>query len=213
MALAGDSILVTPGTGATVATHTVNAKEHQVVMVADDDGHVVGSKLAYVINIPSQVHVAVASTVHWDLFNADATLLVRVLSIRHVPDQVTAVATGVPFNWLLERTTSVGTGGAVITPWLPDTSQTVLDTDITCRSKPTGGATAGIDLRNHQSHGEETNVGNNIASSLGGTELIPEPLQDNRKGITLRQNQGIREVQVTNSALGNSAWVIVFTVE
>lgn len=213
MALAGDSILVTPGVGATVATHTVSAKEYQAIMLADDDGHIIGSKLAYVINIPSQVHVAVASTVHWDLFNADAALLVRVLSIRHIPDQVTAVATGVPFNWLLERTTSVGTGGSALTPWLPDTTQTALDTDITCRSKPSGGATASTDLINHQSHGEETNVGNNIASSLGGIELIPEPLRTSRKGITLRQNQGIREVQVTNSALGNSAWNITFTVE
>ena len=36
MTLAGDSILVTPGSGATVATHTVDSKEHQVVMQADD---------------------------------------------------------------------------------------------------------------------------------------------------------------------------------
>lgn len=43
MTASNDSILVTPGTGATVATHLVNSKEHQVVMVADEYGSIQGS--------------------------------------------------------------------------------------------------------------------------------------------------------------------------
>lgn len=38
MTQANDSITITPGTGATVATHMVNAKEHQVVVLADQTG-------------------------------------------------------------------------------------------------------------------------------------------------------------------------------
>lgn len=215
MTLANDSILVTPGSGATVATHLVNSKEYQTMMLADPDGHVRGSKPLYFFDIPSQVHVAVANTVHWDLFNADSTLLVRVVSIRQRPNITTAV-TGAAFDWLLERTTAVGTGGAAQTAWLPDTSQTALDADITCRSKPTSGATQSTDLRNYTIHSEETNAGSIIIASMGGLELLPPLLiapEYGAPGVLLRQNQGLRCVQVTNSAAGNTGWLISFTVE
>lgn len=212
MTLAGDSILVTPGTGATVATHTVSSKEHQVVMVADADGHIRGSKLVYSYYIASQVHVAAASTIHWDMFNADATVLVRVLSIKQIPNIVTAV-TGVATSWTFQRTTAVGTGGSAQTAWLPDTSQTALDADITCRSKPTGGATPGTALKGYAVHSEETNAGTMVLASLGGLELIPEALRDSGAGILLRQNQGLSVTQTTNSSAGNTGWEIVFSVE
>jgi hypothetical protein len=214
MALPNDSILVTPGSGATVATHLINGKECQVILNADEFGHILGSRDTYWYNIPSQVHVASANTIHWDLFNADAALLVRVISIRQIPDIVTAV-TGVAFSWKLARTTAVGTGGSALTALLADLSQTALDADITARSKPTGGATEGVILRNYTIHSEETNSGTIILASMGGLELIPQAIAppNNEHGILLRQNQGLRCVQITNSAAGNTGWLIVFTVE
>lgn len=214
MAVANDSILVTPGSGATVATHTVSSKEHQVVVLADEAGQIVGSRDTYFYNIPSQVHVNSASTVHWDLWNGDATLLVRIRSIKQIPNVTTAV-TGIVFDWLLERTTTIGTAGSAITAWLPDLSQTVLDADITCRSKPTGGAAASTDLINYSLSSEETNAATIMVASLGGLELVPEPLRTvgNEHGILLRPSQGIRCVQVTASLAGNTGWLIAFTVE
>jgi hypothetical protein len=217
MTVAGDSILVTPGSGATVATHTVASKEHQVVMNADESGHIIGSKPSYFYNIASQAHVNSASTVHWDLFNADAALIVRVLSILQIPNVTTAV-TGTVFDWLLERTTAVGTGGSAQTAWLADLNDTALDADITCRSKPTGGATQSTDLRNYSLSSEETAAATLQIAAQGGLELVPPPLLPvyaggNGKGIVLRQNQGIRCVQVTASIQGNTGWLIGFTVE
>lgn len=218
MAQANDSILVTPGSGATVATHLANSKEHQVMCIADEDGHILGSKNTYVFSIPSQVHVAAANTIHWDLFNADAALLVRVVSIKQIPNIVTAV-TGVAFDWQLFRTSAVGTGGTAQTAWLPDLSQTALDADITCRSKPTGGATtSGSSIKNYPLHSEETNAGTIIIASLGGLELVNQSLNGSldggaKHGILLRQNQGLKCVQVTNSAAGNTGWEITITVE
>lgn len=215
MTQANDSILVTPGSGATVATHLVNSKEHQVVCVADHLGHIRGSRNCFVVNIASQVFVNSANTVHWDLFNADASVIVRVQHYIHVPDMVTAVATGVATSWKLARTTAVGTGGSTVTPWPLDTNTTAqpaLDADITCRSKPTGGANEGTILRNYTTHGEETNTGTIVAASLGGIEMIPQAVRDHG-GIVLRQNQGLRAVQITSTALGNAGFVIVFTVE
>lgn len=214
MTQANDSILVTPGSGATVATHLVNSKEYQIVMAADESGHILGSRDAYFYNIVSQVHVAVANTVHWDLFNADATLLVRVQNVIQIPNITTAV-TGVVFDWKLARTTSVGTGGSAQTAWLPDLSQAALDADITCRSKPAGGAAEGVILRNYSLSSEETNAATIQIASQGGLELIPvtirPPVSEN--GLLLRQNQGIRCVQITSSAAGNTGWLIGFTVE
>lgn len=212
MTLAGGSA-ETGTAGEIIATHTVASKEHQVSMIADESGHILGSKPTYFALIPSQVHVAAANSVHWDLFNADAALVVRVLTILQIPNITTAV-TGVVFDWLLERTTAVGTGGTVITPWQSDTAQTALDADITCRSKPTGGATAGTDLRSYSISSEETNAATIQVASMGGLELIPFFLQPPYgNGLVLRQNQGIRCVQVTNSNAGNTGWLIGFTVE
>lgn len=212
MSLAGDSILVTPGSGATVATETVSAKEHQVVMLADKDGHIQYSKDVYFFDIPEQVHVAAASTVHWDLWNGDAAKLVRVISIRQRPGIVTAV-TGVAFAWILARTTEIGVAGVAQTAWLPDLSQTAMDADVTCRSKPTSGATAGTTLRSYSMHGEETNAGSMVIAAMGGLELVPPILGDGRAGILLRPSQGIRCLQNTNSAAGNTGWLITFTIE
>jgi hypothetical protein len=164
----------------------------------------------YVVNQAPLVHVASANTVHLDLFNAHASLVVRVLSFKHVPDMVDAV-TGVAFAWKLARTTAVGTGGSALTPALADTSDTALDAAITCRSKPTGGATEGTILENYQVHSEETNAATIMLASLGGLELVPPAMQ--AKGIVLRQNQGLRTVQITSSAAGYTGWWVVFTVE
>lgn len=216
MAQANDSILVTPGSGATVATHLVNSKEYQVMMPADSGGHIYGSKPIYGYTIASQVHVAAANTIHWDLFNADATLVVRVMSIRQIPNITTAV-TGVVFDWQIFRTSAVGTGGSAQTAWQQDTSDAALDADITCRSKPTGGATtSGGALFNYSLHSEETNASTITIASQGGLELVPSPLAADVRpieGIVLRQNQGLKVVQVTNSNAGNTGWRIVFTTE
>lgn len=212
MPAADSTIDVTPGTGASVAFEDIGGVDYQVVIPADFAGQLFGSRPLYVYDIPTQVHVASANTVHWDMFNADATFVVRVLSILHRPDMVTAV-TGVAFSWLLERSTAVGTGGSALTAVLPDLSQTALDADITARSKPTGGATASTDIRTYQIHSEETNAGSMVLASMGGLELIPPYLQTSGRGIVLRQNQGLRLVQVTNSAAGNSGFSIEFTVE
>jgi hypothetical protein len=214
---AGNALVVVQGTAADGVLVNLGANNDVTVTgtVSVDNFPGTSSGLEYVYNIPSQVHVAAANTVHWDMFNADATLVVRVMGIYQLPNIVTAV-TGVAFDWLLERTTAVGTGGTTITAWLPDTTQTALDADITCRSKPTGGATQSTDLRNYTIHSEETNAATQMMHMMmsgGVANLVPKMLMDSGTGIVLRQNQGIRCVQVTNSNAGNTGWCICFTVE
>ena len=202
--------------GDLIATFADASKEHQVFMQAGIDGHIAGSKALYLYSIAEQVHVAAASTIHFDIFNADAALLVRVLSIRQRPSIVTAV-TGAAFSWTFQRTTAAGTGGSAQTGFLVNTT-TALDADITCRSKPTGGATPGTAIRSYSVHSEETNVGVVAIASQGGLELIPGaalvlPGPYAERGILLSQNQGLSVTQTTNSNAGNTGWDILFTVE
>jgi hypothetical protein len=215
VALANDSILVTPGSGATVATHAAGGKEYQAMMLAQSDGQMAGSRLMYYYNIPSQVHVASANTVHWDLFNAHSSLIVRVMMIKQLPNITTAV-TGVVFNWDLARTTDVGTSGTPITAWLPDPAQTALNASITCRSKPTGGAAKSTVLLEYSIHGEETNAAMNMLAMMmagGVADLVPRDLREYERGIVLRQDDGIRVTQLNSSAAGNTGWLIGFSVE
>lgn len=217
MGAANDSCAVTAGSGTLIATHipTGASKEYQAIVPCRGSGQVLGTEPIYFYNIASQVHVNSANTVHWDLFNADASLIVRVLSIRQIPNITTAV-TGIVFDWLLERTTSVGTGGTAQTAWLADTvADAALDADITCRSKPSGGAAQSTDLFNYSLSSEETNAATIQIASQGGLELVPAPLlqMNGGKGIVLNPSQGLRCVQITASAAGNTAWLIGFTVE
>ncbi len=213
MGLPSDSILVTPGTGATVATHLVSSKEYQVIMAAHHNGSLYSDLPLYFYNIASAVHVAAASTLFVDMFNADAALVVRVFTIQPIVNLETAV-TGVGFEWQLLRTTTAGTGGTAQTAWLADTNDAALDADITCRLKASGGATASTSLRTIFTHSEETQAGNQLAGGgYGDFDMVPRILRDTGKGIVLRQNQGLRINQETNSAAGNTGWLIGFTVD
>lgn len=217
MTTANDSVIVTPGgSGATVATHLLSSKEYQAVVLANGGtGHIAGTELMYWYDLPEQVHVAAASTIHWDLFNAHASLVVRVLGIYQRPSIVTAV-TGVATNWSLDRTTSVGTTGTAQTARLADLSQTALDASITCRSKPGGGAASGVALRTYTIHSEETNAATQMMHMMaagGVANILPPMLAEPTAGLVLRQNQGVKCTQTTNSNAGNTGWCICFTVE
>lgn len=210
-----DSVQKAPdGTGVLIATHTPagQSKEHQVFTRSLPSGHLEGTEEQYFYSIVSSVHVAAASTLTWDLFNAHATLVCRVLLIQPIVNLETAVV-GVGFEWQLLRTTAVGTGGTAQTAWLADTSDTALNASITCRLKATGGATASTSLKSFYTHSEETQAGNQLAAGIYKTNVVPEPLVETGKGIVLRQNQGLRCNQETNSVAGNTGWLIGFTVE
>ena len=90
MSLPNDSIDVTPGTGAAVATQLVSSKEYQVVMLAMPDGHISGSLPQYRVICPAQA--VGANKVFLDFFNATGSgVSLRVLSAYCFVDNDTAV--------------------------------------------------------------------------------------------------------------------------
>lgn len=215
MTAANDSVAVTPGTGATIATHLAGGKEHQVVMLADEFGILKGSAAIYRLIVPGSA--VGANKVHLDLFNADAALLVKIVSAKVLPDIDTAVTGVVSPEIALTRTTAVGTGGTAATldstsltaPTIVelDTANAALDADITARAAPAGGATAGALLGIRHIFTEETNAGAALAA-MQGAEFIVNPDYP----VMLRQNQGVRFVQGAVAGVGTLNFEITFEV-
>lgn len=214
MSLANDSITVTPGTGATVATHLMGGKEHQVVMIADELGFLLGSLPRYRLVIPSQA--VGANKVYCDLFNATGSgVTIRIASIYVYADNDTAVTGTLGVEVALTRTTAAGTGGTAATndstsltaPTITrmDTNDSVVPTQITARSAPTGGATAGAYLGSRWIFTEETAAPSGIAGTLGA-DLI----RNDGSKLIVRENQGLRLVQGTVASVGNIAIEINF---
>lgn len=212
MAQANDSITVTPGTGATVATHLVNSKEYQVVMLADGDGHIQHSGEFYKALFPTQA--VGASKFYLDIFNATGTgKTMKVYSIMAIVDNDTAVTGTLGVQIDLFRTTAVGTGGtaatangavstaATISQW---DNAVALPAGITARLAPTAGGTQGAWLCSRWAFTEETNAATGIAAM--GVELIPH------KEVPLKvlENTGLRINQGTVASVGNVSFEILF---
>jgi hypothetical protein len=216
MALPNDSIAVTPGTGATVATQLVSGKEYQVIMVAMPDGNIQGSLPQYRLICPSQA--VGANKVFLDLFNATGSgVSLRVLSAFCYVDNDTAVTGTLGVEVSLTRTSAVGTGGTAattngtsltaITLSAMDTASAALSASVTARSAPTGGATAGAMVGQRWVFTEETSAPSGIAGTLGA-----EFVRNEGADLIVRENSGLRFVQGTVASVGNLAFEITFEV-
>jgi len=216
MALPNDSINVTPGSGATVATQLVSAKEYQIVMLAYPDGHLTGSLPQYRMICPAQA--VGANKVFLDLFNATGSGgTLRVLSAYCFVDNDTAVTGTLGVEISLTRTTAVGTGGTTattngtaltaITLSTMDTAAAALSANITARSSPTGGATAGALVGQRWVFTEETSAPSGIAGTLGA-----EFVRNEGADLIVRENTGLRFVQGTVASVGNLSFEITFEV-
>ena len=217
MSATNDSITVTPGTGATIATHSPgDGKEYQVVMLADSTGELLDGQPRYRLIVPSQA--VGANKVYFDLF-LDATggvgKVLRVLSVFCYPDIDTAVTGVVAAEAILTRTTSVGTGGTAATlNGTSTTAATISAMDTTnpslsgvasARSAPTGGATGGAYMGSRWVFTEETNAGAALAASKGA-DLIRNEGSD----LIIRPGEGIRGLQGSVASVGSLAWEVNF---
>lgn len=209
MTRANDSINVTPGSGASCATHLVASKELQLVCPADESGHILGSKPTWIASTGPTAHVAAARTTLFDLFNASGSgVILRMQALLIIP--ALAAVTGVGQTYEAIRTTAVGTGGSTITPATFDTANAALPGGVTARTKPTGGATSGATLLFINGSSEETNPYAALASILNH---IPTWSVAEAQRIVLREGEGLKIDQTTNSSVGNVNVAAVFTVE
>jgi hypothetical protein len=207
MPQANDSILVTPGSGATVATHLANSKEHQVVILANEAGYIHGTAPTFIISSGNSANVAAARTTHFDLFNATGSgKIIEVVGIYIIP--TLAAVTGVGLTWEIIKTTAVGTGGSTLTPRKADSTDSNLNANITARSKPTGGATTDFIWLYPNTSSEETIPYASLASILNHVSF---GFHMDTKALILNENEGLKIDQTTNSSVGSTNILVVFT--
>lgn len=201
-------ILATPGVGATIAMHDIGGVLYEADVACDATGHIQGTLDTFVAWFPWTVLVAAARTTHLDLFNASGSG--KVLRVRALIAKVgiAAAVTGVGFHWELVKTSAVGTGGTAITPRPRDSANAALPAQITARQKPTGGATTAHLVDGFALHSEETHAASHL---LAGVNLMA-PCNGGQM-LVLREGEGLKVDQVTNSAAGNVGWTLVFTAE
>ena len=220
MTLANDSILVTPGSGATVATHLVGGKEYQVVLVAGDGGHILGTKPSYFLWAPK---VAVgANKLHLDFFNATGSgKVIEINGIWCIPAQDVAVVGVLGVEVDLYRTSAVGTGGTAalidrvnqttIAFSKKDTANAAIPAQITARAVPTGGATIAAMYFGQYLFTEEGSMAMNAATAIGAfTNLLPE--QRETQMLSIRENEGMLFKQGAVAGVGSLAWLIDFSL-
>ena len=219
MTQANDSVLVTPGSGATVATHNPgDGKEYQVVMVADDSGHIQQTLPTYSWWVPTAA--VGANKLFADIFNASGSgKVIELRGIWAISDTDTAVTGALGIELLLLRTSAVGTGGTAptynggsasnagtIVPF--DTANGALPAQITARALPTGGATIAAFFWSQFVPGEEAATSQAYMTAF--QNLLPHTIAGQR--ITLREGQGLLIKQGAVAATGNLAFLTVFTL-
>lgn len=219
MTIANNSILVTPGSGAEVATHIPpgGTKEHQLFIQVDDSGHLLQTVPTYTAWVPPAT--VGASKLFWTIFNATSSAkILEVRGVWAIPKSDVAVTGVIGVEVGLYRTSTVGTGGTlhtynggttsathVITPW--DTANAALPAEITARSVPTGGATISALYWAQYIHTEETNASTYIGAY---TNLLPVGTMNQR--LTFNEGQGLLIKQGTVAGVGSLAFLIIFTL-
>lgn len=220
MAQANDSFQKNPdGTGTLIATHLVGGKEHQVVCVADDSGHIQGSLPTYFYCSPP---IAVgASKLMLDLFNATGSG--KVMDIRGlwvIAKSDVAVTGVVSARFDLFRTSAVGTGGsaAVANSSSADPAggqftkfdelNTNIPAGITARVVPTGGATKALWLFPIFAFPEETGPSSQILQFQNAI-----PMFTYGQKLVVRENSGILIQQGSVASVGSFSFLVAFTLE
>jgi len=213
---ADDSVDITPGSGASVATLLFDGKKYQVMVTADADGHIRGSLPAWGLVIPPAA--VGANKIFFDLFNnaAGVTLRLRKLFAIVATDVAVTGTLGVRGDTM--RTSAVGTGGtaAVTTAsasktaaaFWPFSPPNTLPAGITARAVPTGGATDEQWLWPAYVFTEETNMSSHLPQFFN---LLPE--LSTEQSIELPTGKGLKVVQGAVASVGNVAFLVVFTIE
>jgi len=215
MTQANDSILVTPGSGATVATtNPGDGKEYQVVMLAGRSGHLLGTKPTYIVQTPFQ---ALAQNKHHiTVFNtsgSNAVVTIQAIMAQKNFAAVTGVAWQLDMNWI---TAENGTpGGTLLTAKKYRQTNGAVPSQIAFRAAPTGAPTedASIFQFSQFLHSEETNVAAQVKESLTIWPPGQVPVYAEWQDLTLDEGQGFTLKQITNTTAGTYAFAIVFCLE
>jgi hypothetical protein len=203
MAQANDSITVTPGTGATVATHLANGKEHQVVVMANHNGHFMDDIPTYMAFSGSVT--ASANMVYMHVFNATGSG--KIVKIRKVFLQPSQVATALTAQtWRVAKTSAVGTtGNTAVTLQKTDTTDPAVPAQVTAARAYTAGGTQTFTWFEIPVDVEETR---SPVGLLPFFNILPTD-GDRVQDIVLQEGEGCAVQNITG---GSYAWSVLMVV-
>jgi hypothetical protein len=208
----------TSSDGSVLATHTISGKEYQVVLQADDSGHLQQTLPTYTWWVPGQA--VGASKLMADIFNGVGSgKVIEMRGLWAIPKTDVAVVGAVGVEIGLYRSSAVGTGGTahtynggsaasahVITP--VDTTNAALPAQITARAAPTAGATIGALYWANYVPTEETAT--SMAYLMAMISLLPDSTMGQR--IALREGEGLLIKQGTVAGVGTIGFLAQFTL-
>lgn len=139
MAPANDQVDITAGVGTPIASHLIGSKQHQVVMVANPTGNLIGDIPTY--SAWSGVVAAAANLPYLHVFNAAGSG--KVVKMRKVFLQPSmAVNALAAQTWRVAKTSAVGTtGNTGITIQKYDSASAAVPAQITAARSYTAGGT------------------------------------------------------------------------
>jgi hypothetical protein len=229
MALANDAIIVTPGSGATVATFSPggsNTTEYQVTMLANATGNIVDSMPTYGLNVP-QLLLA-ANKYHWELFNHPSsakTLTIRgVWAVPELSQTITGNVGDARFE--LYRTTAVSSGGTASAAFESantilanffrmDTNDASLSSHISAKTQLTSITTGTFLYPWYVCSTATTLIGgislNGINALQQNNNVIPQ--REFGEELVVRAGTGLACRQGTVASAGSVGWLIEFTVD
>ena len=222
MTQANDSITVTPGTGATVATHLANTKEYQVIMRAEPNGHLEGTVPTYTLITPATSAGGV-NKIHLDLWNGSGSNVIKIHGVWIQSDLDAGSGANKGMLVDLYRTSAVGTGGttmtyggivssaATINP--KDTANASLPAGVSARFQPATATQAHwldyIYVATDEATAAQASAYNN---GYAINSLIRSPVRG-EQSLTIRPSEGFSIVQRTNGNSPIFGFMIDFTVE
>ena|SRR2546430_6919232 len=229
MALASDAILLTPGSGATLASHSPggsNTTEYQVVMPGNSTGFIGETMPTYGLNIP-QIGCAVNSY-HWELFNhpsSGQTITLRGLWPVAGLDVGNIVFS--PERYAFYRTTAVGSGGTASAAFESATTilanffrlnpgDASLSSHISARTKLTSITTGAFLFQAYISslcsaRTPEFMEAMHWNQLMQGTNYIPQ--REFGQELTIPPGQGLAIREGSVVGVGSLGWLMEFTLD
>jgi hypothetical protein len=206
-----DSVSITPGSGTTIAAHTVDGKTYPVIIPAGPNGHLTDSAPSYLAWANDVTTDNATNVSHISILNTTTDKIVQLHKLFMVPLQ-TAAVTGIMLRFDALRITA-HSAGTQITPEVLDSTNAALPAGVTVRTKAT--VTEGAQLFGWALSNDEIGATGAIvagATILQGLNLMFESprIQD----FTLRQNEGLHIKQVTaTSVAALFGYILIFTVK
>ena len=199
MAQPSSSILITPGTGETVATHTIDSKKYQAVIPVEYSGHF--PKSLETFYYWSGVNVGATNKIHFDLFNAVGSgKLVRLRGL-YLQCALADPDRADPYEFNLDKTSAVGSGGSVITGRSADSTNGSISASVTARHAPSSGAT-----KNFTYFPLLLDPSSAMRAGFGQGGINWANQGEHVQDLVLQAGEGFRLIQITNNAV--ATWSI-----